>query len=234
MTILTFIFAPRNWAAKNEKLPGRAIFPRTSAAATALNLSRDSCSIMWSWLTSTAVEKAPLLPHRRRTQSGGTVLHRHLRRQRRPDGAQAHPGLLPPVQGEAMPPAFRIIGFARREKTDDSWRDGIARGAGPVLPHQAGGRRVWQRVRAEHLFYCQGDLTDAAAYTKLEEHADLVRQRAAAAKTCCFIWPRLPSQFGEVVEQLHRAGLLHKERRRAGSGSWSRSPSATTWLRRTR
>ena len=38
-----------------------------------------------------------------------------------------------------MPSAFRIIGFARREKTDESWRSGIARGARPVFAHQAGG-----------------------------------------------------------------------------------------------
>ena len=38
-----------------------------------------------------------------------------------------------------MPPAFRIIGFARREKTDESWRAGTAHRPQPVLPHQTGG-----------------------------------------------------------------------------------------------
>ena len=128
-----------------------------------------------------------------------------------------------------MPPAFRIVGFARREKTDDSWREELRAGAGPVFANQAGGRRGLAGIFAEHIFYCQGDLTDAAAYRKLEKQLTSFGSEPLR-QNLLFYLATLPSQFGQVVEQLHRAGLLHKDRQRHG---WQRivveKPSATTW-----
>src|SRR5215472_18298002 len=67
-----------------------------------------------------------------------------------------------------MPPEFRILGFARREKTDDSWRTELRQALDQFSRTKPVDDSVWQDF-AQHIFYSQGDITDAAAYRKLEE-----------------------------------------------------------------
>ena len=67
-----------------------------------------------------------------------------------------------------MPSAFRIIGFARREKTDESWRNELRAALDQFSRTKPVDEKVWREFAA-NLSYCQGDLTDAAAYKKLEE-----------------------------------------------------------------
>src|SRR3954468_25054998 len=64
-----------------------------------------------------------------------------------------------------MPPAFRVIGFARREKTDDSWRKELREALDQFSRTKPVDDSVWTDF-AQNLCYCQGDLTDTAAYGK--------------------------------------------------------------------
>src|ERR1039458_4607364 len=67
-----------------------------------------------------------------------------------------------------MPTAFRIIGFARREKTDASWRAELRAALDQFSRTQPVDEKVWKAFSA-NLFYCLGDITDTAAYKRLEE-----------------------------------------------------------------
>src|SRR5438874_7993761 len=67
-----------------------------------------------------------------------------------------------------MPADFRIIGFARREKTDESWRDELRLALGQFSRTKPVEEAVWQEF-SKHIYYCTGDLTDAAAYQRLEK-----------------------------------------------------------------
>src|SRR5215831_18570855 len=53
-----------------------------------------------------------------------------------------------------MPPEFRILGFARREKTDDSWRGELRQALDQFSRTKPIDDSVWQEF-AQHLFYCQ-------------------------------------------------------------------------------
>ncbi len=77
--------------------------------------------------------------------------------------------------------------------------------------------KVWKEFAA-NMFYCMGDLTDAAAYQKLEQKLTSFGS-APLRKNLLFYLATQPSQFGEVVEQLHDAKLLHKDSRTHG---WQR------------
>ena len=114
-----------------------------------------------------------------------------------------------------MPPAFRIVGFARREKTDESWRTELRTALDQFSRTKPVNNAVWQKF-AQNLSYCQGDVTDAAAYAKLEELLTSFGS-APLRENVLFYLATLPSQFGTVIENVHRAGLLHKE----GAG-WQR------------
>ena len=67
-----------------------------------------------------------------------------------------------------LPPAFRIIGFARREKTDASFRTELREALGKFSRTKPVDDAVWAKF-AENVVYCMGDLTDPGAYQKLEQ-----------------------------------------------------------------
>jgi glucose-6-phosphate 1-dehydrogenase len=114
-----------------------------------------------------------------------------------------------------MPKAFRIVGFARREKTDESWRNELRAALDQFSRTKPVDDAVWHRF-AGNLSYCVGDLTDPAAYTKLEEMLTSFGS-APLRENVLFYLATLPSQFGLVIENVHRADLLHRN----GAG-WQR------------
>ena len=113
-----------------------------------------------------------------------------------------------------LPSPFRVIGLARREKSDAAWH-GELRAALEQFSrtHQADPTR-WEEFRA-HVTYCQGDIAEPATYVKLRE------QLAAGgdprlSQNVLFYLAISPSQFAEAAERLHEAGLLSRERSAPG------------------
>ena len=90
-------------------------------------------------------------------------------------------------------------------------------GAGPVLAHQTGGRRRSGRSSRSTSSIARATSTDAAAYEALEKQLAAFGSEPLR-RNLLFYLATSPSQFGEVVEQLHRAGLLQKD---SGEG-WQR------------
>ena len=118
-----------------------------------------------------------------------------------------------------MATPFRVVGFARREKSDDSFREEMK-----VALQQFSRTKVVDVVKwdafAANLHYCQGDLTDPASYQKL---AELLASFPDERLRCnlLFYLSVGPSQFAPVVERCHVAGLLNQND--VGSGSyWQR------------
>ncbi len=108
-----------------------------------------------------------------------------------------------------MPPAFRVIGFARREKTDEAWRQELRAALDQFSRTKPVDEKVWNEFSA-NLFYCVGDVTDAAAYVKLEQKLNSFNN-PQLRQNLLFYLATQPSQFGGIIEQLHSAGLLHKD-----------------------
>jgi glucose-6-phosphate 1-dehydrogenase len=115
-----------------------------------------------------------------------------------------------------MPPDFRIIGFARRDKTDDSWRVELRQALDEFSRTKPVDEDVWKDF-SQHIFYCMGDITDNAAYAKLEKQLSSFGKEPLR-KNILFYLATSPSQFAIVAEQVHRVGLLQKN----GAGSWQR------------
>ena len=126
------------------------------------------------------------------------------------------PALYQLCREKQMPDDFRIIGFARRDKTDASWRAELRSAADQFSRTKPVDDPTWQGF-SQHIFYCQGDLTDPAAYGKLARQLGAFGSEPLR-RNLLFYLATSPSQFGVVVEQLHRADLLHKD---SGNG-WQR------------
>jgi len=119
------------------------------------------------------------------------------------------PALYHLFKEKLLPPLFRVVGFARREKTNATWRQELRTALDQFSRTKPVDEKVWAAF-AETISYCQGDLTDDAAYKKLE--AQLTEFGSAPLRENLLFYLAIsPSQFGEVVEQVHRAGLLNRE-----------------------
>src|SRR6185312_15480589 len=59
-----------------------------------------------------------------------------------------------------MAPDFRIVGFARREKTDESWRAELRQALDQFSRTKPVDDKVWSEF-ATKISYCEGDFSDA-------------------------------------------------------------------------
>jgi len=115
-----------------------------------------------------------------------------------------------------MPAAFRIIGFARREKTDDSWRAELREALNQFSRTKPVDDAVWNGF-ARNLSYCRGDITESEAYRRLQQKLESFGD-PELRQNLVFYLATMPSQFGAAVEQIHNAGLLQRN----GAAGWQR------------
>lgn len=127
------------------------------------------------------------------------------------------PALYHLYKDKLMPPAFRVIGFARREKTDEVWRQELRAALNQFSRTKPVDDKVWSEFAA-NISYCVGDLTDAVAYAKLDQKL-VSFKNPQLRHNLLFYLATQPSQFGQIIEQLHNAKLLHKEN---SKGNWQR------------
>jgi len=115
-----------------------------------------------------------------------------------------------------MPADYRVIGFARREKTDASWRQELRQALDQFSRTKPVDDNVWQDF-SQHIFYCMGDMSETDAYKKLEKQLGAFGNDAIR-HNILFYLATMPSQFGEVVEQVEGVGMLGKN----GDQGWQR------------
>jgi glucose-6-phosphate 1-dehydrogenase len=116
-----------------------------------------------------------------------------------------------------LPQPLRIIGFARREKTDEAWRAELRVAVESFSRTKRVDATLWDSF-ASSLLYCQGEFSDAAAYEKLA--AQIAKSdREELRRNLLFYLSTSPSQFAEVADHLARAGLLGRDEQDPG---WQR------------
>ncbi len=143
--------------------------------------------------------------------------------------ALAHDGLLPEH--------FSVIGFARREKGHDAFREEMRAAVDeysrlrPVKPD------AWERL-ARHLYYVAAAFEDPKGYEALKKLLADVDRRAGTGGNRVFYLATPPSAYSTVVAQLGAAGLVSENWNGgseapggaggAGAASSSRSHSGAT------
>lgn len=119
--------------------------------------------------------------------------------------------------GQRMPMPFRIVGFARRPKTDEAWRAELREALGRFSRTQPVDEAVWAAF-SENLHYCAGEFHDLAAYSRLKKMLKGFGDPALAHNLLCYL-AISPTQFGDVVERLNASALVDKSEGRTG---WQR------------
>jgi len=107
-----------------------------------------------------------------------------------------------------LPEPFRIVGFARREKTDALWRTELREALNLFSRTKPVKDAIWEAF-AQNMYYCQADMADSGGYEKLKTLiASFPHEKLQT--NLLFYLATNPSQFGEVTAHLSAAGLLKK------------------------
>lgn len=102
-----------------------------------------------------------------------------------------------------------IIGIARREKTDEEFRNEIRESVRSRLGPERFDESRWNTF-ASQLFYRQLDISDAQAYTRLRTQVeDLESQLGSAGQRTRVVYlATAPTLFAAAVEGLHASGMI--------------------------
>ncbi|MFN0067867.1 MAG: glucose-6-phosphate dehydrogenase [Limisphaerales bacterium] len=116
-----------------------------------------------------------------------------------------------------LPSPLRVIGFARRPKSDEGFRAELHEALAKFSRTKPVDEEAWAAFAAG-IHYCQGEFHDPAAYVKLRTLLETFPDAQLRKNLLCYL-ATSPSQFAEVVERLQSEELLRKHNE---AGTWQR------------
>ena len=134
-------------------------------------------------------------------------------------GDLTHRKLVPALYNLAadgeLPPAVTVVGFARREKSDDEFRQEMEEST-RKFSRQSVRDEIWKTF-AQSIFYHQSDLGDESGYKTLATKLDKIDKERGTRGNRLFYFAVAPDQFEPILKHLKTAGL-----NQAREGSWAR------------
>src|SRR6266705_1770129 len=134
-------------------------------------------------------------------------------------GDLTHRKLLPALYNLAadgeLPPAVNVIGFARREKSDDDFRKEMEE-ATRKFSRQTVRDEIWKTF-GQSIFYQQSDFSDEAGFKSLAHRLDKIDKERGTRGNRLFYFAVATDQFEPILKHLKTAGLNE-----AKEGSWAR------------
>ncbi|MCB1234218.1 MAG: hypothetical protein KDM91_04020, partial [Verrucomicrobiae bacterium] len=113
-----------------------------------------------------------------------------------------------------LPAGLRVVGFARREKTDDEFRAGLEKLNREIVRggHQ---EKLWEPF-SRSIEYHQSEFQDAEGYQRLRRRLDEIDANGGSGNRLYYL-ASAPEYFDDILTHLRGAGL--SEPRESG---WSR------------
>src|SRR5207247_3513275 len=134
-------------------------------------------------------------------------------------GDLTHRKLIPALYNLAadgdLPPAVAIVGFARREKSDEEFRAELEK-ATRKFSRQGVRDEIWKTF-AQSIFYHQSEFEDEAGYKTLAKRLDEIDKDHGTRGNRLFYFAAAPDQFETSLKHLKAAGLNE-----TCKGSWVR------------
>jgi glucose-6-phosphate 1-dehydrogenase len=118
------------------------------------------------------------------------------------------------VDGE-LPPGVKIIGFARRDWTDEKFRAGLEE-LNRKVSRNAHDDQVWAAF-SESIHFHQSEFQDEAGYRALAERLDAIDAERGGRGNRLFYIASAPEYFDDILKHLKGAGL-----NQAAKGCWAR------------
>jgi glucose-6-phosphate 1-dehydrogenase len=114
-----------------------------------------------------------------------------------------------------LPAALTVVGFARREKTDEQFRQELGEAA-RKFSRQAVGDELWKSFE-QRLFYHCSEFGDDEGYKRLAARLDEIDRDRGTRGNRLFYLAVAPAEFEGIMQKLYAFGLNHAVR-----GSWAR------------
>src|SRR6266487_3597551 len=134
-------------------------------------------------------------------------------------GDLTHRKLVPALYNLAadgeLPPAVAVVGFARREKSDDEFRREMEE-ATKKFSRQTVRDEIWKTF-AQSIFYHQSEFEDESGYKSLAQRLDKIDKQRGTRGNRLFYFAAAPDQFEPILKNLKAAGLND-----TCKGSWVR------------
>ncbi len=105
-----------------------------------------------------------------------------------------------------LPDPFVIVAFARRDKTDESFRTELRDAVKEFAPKLPADGTEWDTF-AKSIYYLKSDLNDAAGYDRLGAKLKELDDQYNLAGNRLFYLATPPENFGEIIEFLGKSGL---------------------------
>jgi glucose-6-phosphate 1-dehydrogenase len=125
-------------------------------------------------------------------------------------GDLTHRKLVPALFGlykeKLLPDDFQIIGYARREKSDDQFREELLAGAGKFSRFAPIDAAEWKAF-ARHVSYHTGNFDDPVAYNALRQRISDIRAKQPSTQEVYYL-STAPEFFGTCVKSLAAVGLV--------------------------
>jgi glucose-6-phosphate 1-dehydrogenase len=118
------------------------------------------------------------------------------------------------VEG-ALPAGVKIIGFARREKTDAEYRSGLEE-VNKNVSRSGHDSAIWTEF-AQTIHYHQSEFQDSDGYQGLADRLDAIDRERGGKGNRLFYIASAPSFFDDILEHLKEAGLSENK-----GSCWSR------------
>jgi glucose-6-phosphate 1-dehydrogenase len=118
------------------------------------------------------------------------------------------------VEGE-LPPGVKILGFARRDKSDAVFREGLEE-SNREVSRTGHDEAVWKLFQ-ECIHYHRSGFQDIEGYRSLAERLDAIDRERGGAGNRLFYLASAPEFFDDIMEKLREVGL-NEDR----GGCWSR------------
>jgi glucose-6-phosphate 1-dehydrogenase len=119
------------------------------------------------------------------------------------------------VDGE-LPSGVKIIGFARREKSDAEFRTGLEE-LNRKVSRSGHDDAIWGPF-AENIHYHTSEFTDVDGYKRLAERLDAIDRERGGKGNRLFYIASAPEFFDDILINLKKAGL-----NQAAEGCWARA-----------
>lgn len=112
------------------------------------------------------------------------------------------------VREGQLPSQFACVGFARREKTHDAFRQEMREAINAFSRVKPIEESLWNNFK-EHIFYHQSEFHDAAGYASLSNFLTELDGKLGTKGNRIFYLSTQPSFFTLIAEKLHQSGLIY-------------------------
>ncbi len=134
-------------------------------------------------------------------------------------GDLTHRKLVPALYNLAedgdLPPGLRVVGFARRDKTDEQFRGDLEE-VNRKVSRQGHSETLWESFAAG-IFYHQSEFQDDEGYRRLADRLNAMESESEGARNRLFYIASAPDFFDDILLHLKSAGLNEPK-----EGGWSR------------